>query len=308
MKEIIDQRTLYFIRTLSRTKRKDYENYIVNAIWHKLANNNLEVVSQQYVQDINNKTGRSHYFIDLYFPSINIGIECDEAYHKNQSQKDIDREITIYDILYEIKVNSYESIRIDVTKSFDSIQKSIDDAVEKINQRISEVKPLKWNVETSEEYYKYRNTISISDRKGFSSINKVCNILFNSGRNETTGGASRAYFSIPKFKGTHFEGYKMWFPKLAIQIQDQDGNKKLIAATTTGWTNELVEEGSVIVEKNDNINKSYKQDGKKRIVFVKYKDPLGYNEYKFAGIFEFYKFDNGSSYFKRIKNECELIK
>ena len=100
----------------------------------------------------------------------------------------------------------------------------------------------------------------------------------------------------------------MWFPKLAIQIQDQDGNKKLIAATTTGWTNELVEEGSVIVEKNDNINKSYKQDGKKRIVFVKYKDPLGYNEYKFAGIFEFYKFDNGSSYFKRIKNECELIK
>ena len=108
VKEIIDPKTLYLIRTLSRTKRKDYENYVINAVWHKLGNNDLEVVSQQYVEDVNKKTGRSHYFIDLYFPSLNIGIECDEAYHKRQSKNDKVREVTIFDILYEIKANAYE--------------------------------------------------------------------------------------------------------------------------------------------------------------------------------------------------------
>lgn len=31
-----DLKREYLIRTFSRTKRKDYENYILNAIWHKL--------------------------------------------------------------------------------------------------------------------------------------------------------------------------------------------------------------------------------------------------------------------------------
>lgn len=306
-KEIIDPKTLYLIRTLSRTKRKDYENYVINAIWQKLGNNDLEVVSQQYVENVNNKTGSSHYFIDLYFPALNIGVECDEAYHKNQSKNDKNREVTIFDILYEIKSSTYEAIHIDVTKSFDDLLKSIDETVEKIKQRIEQVKPPKWTIETAEEYYKNISKISISNRKGFNSISKTCNILFNTNRNETSGGASRAYFSLPKFKGTHLEGYKMWFPKLSIQIKDENGNKKLIAATKTGWNNELVEGGNIIIERNDK-NKSYKQDGKKRIVFAKYKDPLGYNEYKFVGIFELDKINNGSAYFKRINQECDLLK
>jgi len=262
---------------------------------------------EQYVEDVNKKTGRSHYFIDLYFPSLNIGIECDEAYHKRQSKNDKVREVTIFDILYEIKANAYEIIRIDVTKGFDDLLKSIDETVEKIKQRINEVKPPKWNVETAEEYYKNKTIISVSDRQGFNTISKTCNILFNTSRNETSGGASRAYFSLPNFKGTHLEGYKMWFPKLAIQTKDENGKKKLIAATNTGWNNELVEEGSIIIERNDK-SKSYKQDGKKRIVFVKYKDPLGYDEYKFVGIFKLHKINNGTAYFKRIEKECALLK
>ena len=31
----------YLIKTLSRTKRKDYENYVIGAIWHRL--NTLEI-------------------------------------------------------------------------------------------------------------------------------------------------------------------------------------------------------------------------------------------------------------------------
>lgn len=50
-KEITDSKTIYLVKTLSRTKRKDYENYVINAIWQRLNNSDIEIVSQQYVED-----------------------------------------------------------------------------------------------------------------------------------------------------------------------------------------------------------------------------------------------------------------
>jgi hypothetical protein len=306
---IIDPKTRYLIKTLSRTHRKDYENYVINAIWHRLGNPNLEVVSQQYILDTNKKSGRSHFFIDLYFPALNLGIECDEAYHAEvgQAARDQHREVTIFDILYKITAENYEAIHIKVTGHFQELEGAISRAVERIQRRISELNPPLWQIETPEGYYKNKSTISISDRKGFSSINKTCNVLFAAGRKEIAGGASRAYFSLPAFTGTELEGYKLWFPKLAIPVIDEQGNQQLIAATHTGWHNQLAEGGAVIIERNEK-NQSYIPDLKKRIVFMKYKDPLGYNEYKFVGIFEHNRIENGSTYFKRIDVECTILR
>jgi len=305
-KEITDPKTLYLVKTLSRTKRKDYENYVINAIWQRLNNSDIEVVSQQYVEDAKNQNGRSHYFIDLYFPSLNIGIECDEAFHKKQSKRDRDREANIYDIIFKIRKDNYEPIHIDVTQKYEDLQKIINDAVNKIKQKIHEIKPPKWKIETPEEYYSQKNQIHVSDKKGFNTINKTCNVLFSAGRNENTKGASRAYFSLPIFNGTSLEGYKMWFPHLAVEEIGEDGELKSIAATK-GWNNQLSDDGKTIIERNEN-NQTYKQDGKKRIVFLKYKDPLGYNEYKFVGIFEFKRKVKNTVYFSRISEQCNLIK
>lgn len=131
-------------------------------------------------------------------------------------------------------------------------------------------------------------------------------MLFNAGRNEETKGASRAYFTPPNFKGTSLDGYKMWFPHMAVEVTGEDGKLKTIAATK-GWNNQLSDDGSTIIERNEN-NETYKQDGKKRIVFLKYKDPLGYNEYKFVGIFEFNKKVDNTVYFSRISEQCDIIK
>lgn len=68
----------YLVKTLSRTKRKDYENYIINAIWHKLDNMELKPVSQQYVKFKNG----NYALMDLYFPQLQIAIEVDEACHQ----------------------------------------------------------------------------------------------------------------------------------------------------------------------------------------------------------------------------------
>lgn len=304
----IDPKTRYLIKTLSRTNRKDYENYVINAIWHKLGNPNLEVVSQQYISDTESHNGRSHYFIDLYFPSLNLGIECDEAYHASseQNERDKQREITIFDILYKISSKNYTALHVKITGSFEYLDETINQAVEKIQQRIKEIKPPIWKIETPEQYYKNKKVISINDRKGFNSINKTCNVLFAAGRKENSGGASRAYFSLPAFNGTALQDYKCWFPKLAIPIIDEFGKQQLIAATQTGWHNQLINEGNIIIERNEK-NHSYTPDGKKRIVFMKYKDPLGYNEYKFVGIFALEKIENGSTFFRRIQTECPIL-
>ena len=308
-----EDKKLYLIRTLSRTKRKDYENYVINAIWHKIGNNNLEVVSQQYVEDKNNKD-RSHYFIDLYFPSLNIGIECDEAHHETQVKEDKEREVSIFDILYELKSDKgFKLIRIDVSKSFDDLTKSIDDAVEIIKQKIGELNPPKWTVESAETYYKEKDRIAITDRKGFSSIRKTCNVLFNTKYNEKSNGASSAYFTPNTFKGTDLAEYKVWFPQLAIktkednEIKDENEKIKSNAATSSGWNNQLIDNGETIIEYNEK-NKTYNQVEYNRIVFAKYKDPLSYNEYKFVGIFELDVKKDGKAYFKRVAKECILLK
>jgi very-short-patch-repair endonuclease len=124
-KIITDQKMEYIIKTLSRTKRKDYENYVINAIWNRLNNNEIEIVSQQYINNQNDV--RKHYFIDLYFPSLNIGIECDEAHHLNEKNtySDKKREANIFDILHGIGNSGYLALHIDVTKNYLEVETEI---------------------------------------------------------------------------------------------------------------------------------------------------------------------------------------
>ena len=92
----------YLIKTFSRTKRKDYENYILNAVWQKIDCLDLRPVTQQYVKGHDNE----YYLIDLYFPQINIGVEVDEAFHKNNVESDLKRELTIEEKLSSIREES----------------------------------------------------------------------------------------------------------------------------------------------------------------------------------------------------------
>lgn len=305
----LDPKLQYIIKTLSKTNRKDYENFVVNAIWQKLSNPDIEIISQQFVKNNDIGNNRSHYFIDLYFPSLNIGIECDEPYHlgENQSLLDSQRSISLQDILYSIKENNYEQIRIKISGTIHEINDQINIAVDKINKRIQELNPAAWTIKSSANYFKNKEYISINDRIGFKSINEVCNTLYNAGRKENNKGATRSYFTLPKFSNTELENHKLWFPKLAIKINDVFGNETLRPATRTGWTNQISQDGKIITEWNEN-NIPYKNDRKRRIVFIKYKDSLGFNEYKFAGIFEFSEKNNDRNIYERSNEICPMLK
>ncbi len=165
----------------------------------------------------------SHYFIDLYFPGLNLGIECDELYHSKEEQitKDKLRDISIYDILHKIDRKGYESIHIDISGNFEELENKIEKAVFRIKEKIKEIKPVPWDIQSPRDYFKNKDFISIKDKKSFSTINKICNVLFNARRQEDSKGAMRSYFSLPTFKGTELENYKLWFPKLAIEILDK---------------------------------------------------------------------------------------
>lgn len=66
-------------KQLSKTNKKNDENYVVSRIWHLLNNPDVKMITQQYiVRDVETKT---YALADIYFPQINMIIEIDEPYH-----------------------------------------------------------------------------------------------------------------------------------------------------------------------------------------------------------------------------------
>jgi len=320
-KIITDKKVIYLVRTLSRTNRKDYENYVVNTIWNRLNDDEIEIVTQQYIYD---RKKRKRYFIDLYFPGLNIGIECNEAFHKKKKQTEADKrrearikkslklklqEAAMYGTLIQKQNNNkkYTPIPIDVTKSYEEVQKEINSAVLQIKKAIKEDKPKKWEIHDAKEYYDKKDEITIYDNVGFKTVNQTCNILFSTKYN-LSGRAVGSYFTPEKLKKSNsdYKDYKLWFPKLAVR----DKNNKFIAATNKGWWNQLISNGKIIIEKNKNVSKKNvsESDKKPRIVFAYYKDSLGDIEYRFIGIFQFDQVEKGIRYYNRVGDKCKILK
>ena len=177
----------YLVRTFSRTKRKDYENYILTAIWHKVDNLNLKPVSQQYV-----KREKSYALMDLYFPQIHVGIEVDEAFHKNIRSQD---ELRMDDILSAVKEDELDDfliLRIDATLPINQMHKRIDEVVEIIKKRAA-ARPLHWLLYEEElEACKSQTHLSIYDNIAFQDIKDIANTVF--GKNAKR--YQRSYFHI----------------------------------------------------------------------------------------------------------------
>jgi len=82
----------YLFKTLSRTNRKDKENYVVNRVYSRLNDLEIQPVTQQYVQRPNLKFA----LLDLYFPQFNLAVECDEEKHKHTLEEDQIRTVDIF--------------------------------------------------------------------------------------------------------------------------------------------------------------------------------------------------------------------
>ena len=269
----------YLIKTLSRTRRKDYENYVVNAAWNRLGMPDVKPVSQQYVT-----SGDKGYFIDLYFPQLNIGIEYDELYHLGNVANDRRRERDLIDILNAIDVSSYRAVHIkvpgDAADQLSEFDKQINDAVSELRAEVGRLREAgsfaPWTgVESPVDYYAQRDRICTKDRVGFPTIKDACNILFDAHKEHTPWRCRLT----PRLLKREFGGaYSLWFPSKVTA--DGKGH--------AGWLNVVSADGSEIYEGNENGFVEYDDPkGMQRVVFIKAKDPvLGTNEYRFLGIFK----------------------
>ncbi len=273
----------YIIRQLGRTKKKNFENYCITRIYHKLDRNDVQFITQQMFKRDNGKRALA----DLYFPQINFIIEIDEGHHGSQKIDDESRtkEIINNKLKYfeEIVTDKLEVGRIDViNNSLQEINLEIDKIVDKIKTRIKNLKDngnfKSWTqLYEKPDYYIKKEYLDTKDKPAFRTLQEVSE-LFNKGYGSSKGGSQKPYF-----KDKDDSKNMIWCPQL--KLNGVEYNVK--------WENKITEDGKIIYESDPTNKNNYLSHLKKhdegyatRYVFVKFRDSSGMDMYRFRGIFK----------------------
>ncbi|MBS3986481.1 MAG: hypothetical protein KGZ38_00870 [Erysipelothrix sp.] len=273
-KEIVfvdDPKRDYLVKTFSRTKRKDFENYILNSIWNKLNRLDIQPITQQYVRTTEGK----YHLIDLYFPTLNIGIECDERHHVQNTEDDTARTLSIEEVLDLINVgNEFVMYRVSAYEDIYSINNQIDSIVRELKLRIDNLPNfVPWTFQTALEFKNSRSVISLDDKFRYRTVLEIAQVL---GKNYK--GIQRAYFPI-------YDNYYAWCPHLSVQKEG-----KVYYFGKNDWINTLSEDWETITETRANKSKMDPLDSQMkhlRVTFVKSKDIFGKTSYRFIGVYKF---------------------
>lgn len=255
----------YIRKQIARTNKKDYENYVVSRIVHLLDNLDVKFVTQQYVQKEN-----GYYMADLYFPQLNYFVEIDESHHLKQEKADQIRDADFQNVV------GIRPRRIDVCNAtIEDINNQCDKTVEEIetiidNKRTkNEFVPWDPSKEFNPDTWIKKGKITTKDKVAFRRIVDGCKAL----------GLDYKGFQRAGAKHPFEQNTLVWFPKLY-----QNGV----------WENFYDEEKGVIQEKNieskekriKHIEYHLNDPLKRRIVFARVRDPLGFILYRFRGVFE----------------------
>lgn len=282
----------YLIKTLSRTKRKDYENYVIGAIWHRLNSLEIKPVSQQYVKRDDGK----YALLDLYFPQINLGIECDEAYHEHNAEPDKIREANVEQVLSALQTGKdFTLIRINANTGIMEMEKQINAAVEQIIDLYKKYGCPKWsNEKDSVQQVLDSRKLSFYDNLQFIRIIDIAKCF---GKNYKAMQSSTFFVN----KNT-----LVWCPKLAVEV-----NGELKSPSLAGWLNVLSEYWdriTTIVPEDKEHNEKFRNPDLKILIFAQSKNSLGQTAYRFLGVFAFEKSENNNKeiIYKRISKEYNI--
>lgn len=232
----------------------------------------LKPVTQQYVN-----CGDKWYLIDLFFPQINLGIEVDEIHHDKQVEQDKIRTDQIVTAMHYDYRKDFDIKRVATSgKRLDEIIQQINEIVDLIRNKIEGLEhELHW--ETYEEQVaKIRKSgkLSVRDNISFPNMTKALNDIFNYGRKEGSG-RYRGYFRC-RFN----KDYWFWFAKRNVFKKDKE-------VAQAGWINRLSKDGKTIIEFHKDWDTSPSPtSNNKRITFLKYRNSLRQDGYKFVGIFQ----------------------
>ena len=255
----------YIIRQIARTNKKNYENFVVTRIIHKIDDLDVKFTTQQYV-----KRPEGCGLADLYFPQINYFVEIDEGHHLSNIEADRARDA---DFEYATGV---APARIDVANcNIQQINSRIDEVVGDIKKLIKTQKSLgkfvAWNIETemSPDTWIAKGKIRLEDKVAFKKSFEWCKVVGLNYSGWQRGGATH-----PNENNTI-----LWFPKLY-----KNGV----------WDNNFDENLGIIIEKNieseaakiAHIDKCLDEMVQTRIVCARVKSVLGDIQYRFRGVFK----------------------
>lgn len=267
-----DYKLDYMTRLFRKIRNKRFEAYIIQRIWDLLNDDSIRFVTQQYFK--RNENGK-YALADLYLPQINMIVEIDEGQHIKEEHQaaDIQRSEDIKRIKAVEGVIVERIALCDENGAFtiDEVHKQIDDVVAKIKDAIEklgdEFQPWENNLWTP-EYYHRKGYLRVSDNDYVKNIDDAAAVFKTKAKHR--GFLRSAGFDVPGVANTI-----VWCP----------------AKNNKNWSNELSEDQTIIYEYNNDSKKrknhmaTHTQNDEVRITFFLEKDDLGFNFYKFVGVF-----------------------
>lgn len=280
-------KTDYILRLLSKVSRKRWEHYVINRLYHRMNDPEIEFVCQQCIR---NK--KKFYLADLYFPQFDLYLEIDEAHHEDEIARinDARRRFDIAEAtgLIEMRISTSEN-------SIDSINASIEDLIELLRHRKAEAREFHaWNYRDryKPEPHIARGYITIGPHSAFRYQKDALRCF-----GYTKGHFQRGVWNLPPEVVDEIElpgACMVWFPRLYEQER---------------WRNSLSEDGRTIIEINKNPEEAYSEKWEKRIVMARSRDALNQTLYRFVGVFEVIpEYSSGNERrFRRIAKSVKTI-
>ena len=273
----MDFKLEYMERLFAKISKKKTESYVISRIWHQLDDDRVKFVVQQYIK----RTQDKYALADLYLPQLNIFIEINEPFHKNNVEVDKIRneeiinkthsELRVIDCGYTTKdKDGKDEIH---WKSIDEIHRQVTDVVNLIRHRITELgdkfKPWDEANTLSVEYHRNNGYLKVEDNECLRTTEDVAAVFGTKPKHRGFLRASGA--AIPNRKNEI-----AWWPNTEHRL----------------WCNQLSEDGMYIYEypKAEDKRAGHLQHWlsapeETRITFLRYKDDLGFCFYRFVGVF-----------------------
>ncbi len=266
----MDYRLEYITRMLAKISHKRFESYVIHRIWNAIDNPSLQFVCQQYIS----RDGNKYALADLFLPQLDIVVEINEPAHfKNQAADSLrNYEISKHAEVYVI--NCFEIVDGKVVYcNLERLNERIDTVIEQIKKRVQATSLIPWKGINSPEEIRERGVLHVEDNVSMRTIEDIANI----------------FGTKPKYKGYLREG-GTWVPnKIGEELiwwpnSHHRSWKNIPSADNTTILEYPINENARKKHLNDHINSNVQ-----RITFIKDKDWLGINTYKFVGVYQLNK-------------------
>ena len=291
----MDSKLDYISKFFQKTSHKSLEVYVITRLWHKLDDNRIKMLTQQYVK--RHEDEDKYALTDVYFPQVKIHVEVNEPEHYSSPERILADAVRKKEI--EKQTDGHKVYEIDCREPMQKIHNDIDQIVTEIRNIIAgqeqkgEFEPWNPDEEKTPEYWKKKKCISVKDEVSFNTADDVC-ALFDTVA-PRIGFLRKGGIPHPQKPNE----LHIWWPS--------EKNKNFF--------NKLMDNDKIIKEyckdecKRNKHIKDFLSNPVDRLTFFRQEDVLGFWGYKFKGVYRLDKeatLQENALVWKRISVDYQL--